>query len=92
MAECEVKTQARGKPFPLGQSGNPNGRPPISRWAAASIIGNASGRVARKVVAAALAGDLEAARLVLEFGLASACSDAAALGGAAPAHSNGGAA
>ena len=63
----------RGRPFQPGQSGNPAGRRPRGSDRAGDvsrIMAGGAAQVARKMVAQALAGDVDAARLVLEQGLA----------------------
>jgi Family of unknown function (DUF5681) len=60
----------RGRPFAKGQSGNPRGKPPGTRHAITVLAeelmaGDAEG-VVRKVIEAAMAGDMTAARLILD--------------------------
>lgn len=72
-ASTPAPIRKRGRPFSPGQSGNPAGRKPRSADPSgdvARIIGNGAAQVARAMVAQALAGDVDAARLVLEKGLA----------------------
>ena len=72
-----TQPRKRGRPFAPGQSGNPDGRRLRCRnpsGEVARIMGNGAAQVARKMVALALAGDVAAARLVLESGLAPAAA------------------
>jgi hypothetical protein len=69
MAENAAGKQ-RGRPFPKGQSGNPAGKRPGTRHRATVLAerlmeGEAEG-VVRKVIEAAKAGDMTAARLILD--------------------------
>ncbi len=75
MAEAALapsQPRQRGRPFQPGQSGNPAGRRPRGSDPAGDvtrIMAHGAAQVARKMVAQALAGDVNAARLVLEQGL-----------------------
>lgn len=80
MAEAVPASSQPRKPgqFQPGQSGNPAGRRPRDSNPAGDvsrIMANGAAQVARKMVAQALAGDVAAARLVLEQGLTSGQGD-----------------
>lgn len=63
-------SKQRGRPFSRGQSGNPSGKPIGARnrttMAVEALLDGDAERLTRKVVAAALDGDMTAMRLCLE--------------------------
>lgn len=67
---AKAARKARGRPFAKGVSGNPAGRPKgvlnRSSRVAALLFENESQEIARKAVALAKAGDMQAIRLILE--------------------------
>jgi Family of unknown function (DUF5681) len=68
-AENAVRKQ-RGRPFAKGRSGNPAGKQPgtrhrVTMLAEELMAGDAEG-VVRKVIESAMAGDMTAARLILD--------------------------
>jgi len=69
-AEKTGEKQRRGRPFEAGRSGNPKGRPPGRRTAAAIIaerlLEDEARDVVQTVIDSAKNGDMVAARLVLE--------------------------
>jgi Family of unknown function (DUF5681) len=69
-ATANAARNQRGKPFPKGRSGNPNGKPPGTRHkatlAAEVLLDGESEKLTRKAIAMALEGDTTAMRLCLE--------------------------
>ncbi len=69
MAETTAGKQ-RGRPFPKGQSGNARGRPRGSRnkatLAAQRLLDGEAVAITRKIIDAALGGDMRAAAMCLE--------------------------
>ena len=73
MAETAAAIQrrrGRGRPFQVGQSGNPKGKPPGARHRvtvlAEKLMADDTEAVVRAVVEAAKGGDMTAARLILD--------------------------
>lgn len=71
MAETTARKQrGPGRPFPVGQSGNPGGRPVGSRNAATlaveALLDGEAEAITRRAINAALAGDMTAIKLVLD--------------------------
>ncbi len=73
MAETAAEKQrqrGRGRPFQVGQSGNPTGKPPGARhritMLAEKLMADDTEAVVRAVVDAAKGGDMTAARLILD--------------------------
>jgi hypothetical protein len=73
MAETTAAKQrrrGRGRPFQVGQSGNPKGKPPGARhritMLAEKLMADDTETVVRAVVDAAKGGDMTAARLILD--------------------------
>jgi hypothetical protein len=66
----QQKKRVRGKPFAIGQSGNPAGRPPGARARATllaeQLLDGEAAELAKKALAMALAGDVVAMRLCFE--------------------------
>jgi hypothetical protein len=68
--ETTAAQQRRGRPFPKGVSGNPAGRPPGARHTTTVMLEQLmiddAGRVTKRVVQAALKGNMQAAKLILD--------------------------
>jgi len=69
-AAPKQRRRGRGRPFPVGHSGNPKGKAPGTRnhitQLAERLMGDDVEAVVKKVVGAAKAGDMTAARLILD--------------------------
>lgn len=71
MAETTARKQrGPGRPFPAGQSGNPDGRPVGRRnattLAVEALLDGEAEAITRRAINAALAGDLTAIKLILD--------------------------
>jgi hypothetical protein len=68
--ETTAGQQRRGRPFPKGASGNPAGRPPGARHKTTVMLEQLmiddAERVMKRVVQAALQGNMQAAKLILD--------------------------
>jgi hypothetical protein len=68
--ETTAGQQQRGRPFPKGASGNPAGRPPGARHKTTimleQLMVDDAERVTKRVVQAALQGNMQAAKLILD--------------------------
>jgi Family of unknown function (DUF5681) len=64
------RSRGRGRPFQKGQSGNPQGKAPGTRHhvteLAEKLMSDDVEEIVRKIIKAAKAGDMTAARLILE--------------------------
>jgi hypothetical protein len=70
MVSENAAVKQRGRPFAKGQSGNPAGKQPGTRHRvtvlAEQLMADDAEGVVRKVIEAAMAGDMTAARLILD--------------------------
>ena len=71
MAETTARKQrGPGRPFPVGQSGNPGGRPVgrrnVTTLAVEALLDGEAEAITRRAINAALAGDMTAIKLVLD--------------------------